>query len=92
MRKRRVPFHVRILLSVVARYLHKGKVWEPVSVNIYQSNFHFNANNVIFPIIINGNKARNIATNSAHKATLPTALPTLRQIFFLILMPLILIT
>ena len=48
--------------------------------------FYFNADNVIFPTIINGNKARNIATNSTHKATSPITLPTLRQIFFLVLL------
>lgn len=53
---------------------------------------HFNANKVILPTIINGKKARNIATNSTHKATQPTALPTLRQIFFLALLPLIFIS
>lgn len=52
---------------------------------------HFNANKVILPTIINGKKARNIATNSTHKATPPTALPTLRQIFFLALLLLVFI-
>lgn len=54
--------------------------------------FYFNADNVIFPTIINGNKARNIATNSTHKATSPITLLTLRQIFFLAFLPLIFIT